>query len=34
MAHGTVFIGHEADFAAARRSRLTGHVTEARGAVE
>ena len=34
MAHGTVFIGHEADCASAERSRLTGHVTEARGAVE
>lgn len=33
MAQGT-FTGHEADFAAARRSRLTGHVAEARGAVE
>jgi hypothetical protein len=30
MAPGTVFIGHHADFAAARRSRLTGHVTETR----
>lgn len=34
MAHGTVFIGHETDFAAARRSWLTGHVIERRGAVE
>jgi hypothetical protein len=34
MAHGTVIIGNAADFAAARRSRLTGHATEARGAVE
>jgi hypothetical protein len=34
MAHVTVFIGHQAHFAAAKRSRLTGHVTEAGGAVE
>jgi hypothetical protein len=33
MAPGTIFIGNTADFAAARRLRLTGHVTEARGAV-
>ena len=30
MAHGTVVIGHEADFAAARRPRLTGLVAETR----
>jgi hypothetical protein len=34
MAHGTVFIGHEADCASARRSRLPGHVTEPHGAGE
>lgn len=34
MAQGTVFIGHEADFAAGRRSWLTDHVAEPHGAVE
>jgi hypothetical protein len=34
MAHGTVFIGDGAYFAAARPSRLTDNVTEACGAVE
>ncbi len=30
MAQGTLFISHEADFAAARRPRLTGLVAETR----
>jgi hypothetical protein len=34
MAQGTDFAGHEAGFAAAGLSRLSGHMPEARGAVE
>jgi hypothetical protein len=34
MVPGTVFIGHEGDFAAGRHSRLTGHVAKTPGAVE
>jgi hypothetical protein len=34
MAQGTDFAGHEAGFAAARRLQVSGHMPEARGAVE